>query len=159
MNKLDKSLRKHLPISRGRTLTENHQCWCMWVWHALSQYYMASKEINWIQWWYTYLFSNTQLVMSLAANKGRHFCYPYAKRVWMRPVGGSWLWGHLLLNKISGLCSEWCPPQLGPSDWSHSNPFGIRMAEMPSFFNYSNMTSSVYEKRCVGGMRGSATVY
>ena len=28
-----------------------------------------------------------------AAEKGSHFCYPYAIRVWMRPVGGSWLWG------------------------------------------------------------------
>ena len=61
---------------------------------------------------------------------------------------GTGFGGHLQLYKnIALLFGEKCQPR--PSNWSYSNSFSIRIPNIPSFFNCSDMTSWLLEKRYV----------
>ena len=102
------------------------------------QYYL---QIN----LFTCVNSDTQLVMLSHKKKEGISVILMAKGFEWDQFEGPDRQGHKSLNKLVILFSDWWPWWSGPSNWSHSNPFAIRMTEMTSFFLCDNMTSWVSE--------------
>lgn len=74
------------------------------------------------------------------APNGGHFGNPYAKKG-LNKLEGPTRQGHISLHNLAALCSQNGLWRVEPSNWSHSNPFGQRIANMTIIWRSTNMTS------------------